>query len=142
MGLYGRSFASKLLQDGKYAEAVAEATKAIALEEDNPEHHVDRATALVLLERNGDAVEDFRRALELEVEAQILEVDLVDDAYFSALLAAAREEAKTSVEQGCARLATYLATLPKGRHVTDVRDWSRRLKGELESTFVKRRLDD
>jgi hypothetical protein len=56
--------------------------------------------------------------------------------------AAAREEAKGSVEAGCARLASYLVTLPNGRHTADVRDWTRRLRGELESAFVKRRLDD
>lgn len=138
-GQYGRSFASKLIQDGKYDEAIAESTKAIAQEDDNPEHFVDRATAYVQLDRNAEAAQDFVRALELDQTAGILETDMVDDAYFSALLAAAREEAKASVDTGCKRLAGYLEALPDGRHVKDAADWTRRLRGELKSEFVKTR---
>ncbi len=138
-GQYGRSFASKLIQDGKYDEAVAESTRAIAEEADDPEHFVDRATAYVQLDRNVEAAEDFVRALTLDETAGILETDMVDDAYFSALLAAAREEAKGSVEAGCRRLASYLGSLPEGRHVKDAGDWTRRLRGELKSEFVKNR---
>src|SRR4051794_34571646 len=97
-GQYGRSFASKLVQDGKYEQGIAEATKAIAMEDDNPEHFVDRATAYVQLDRNAEAVGDFVRALTLDETTNILETDLIDDAYFSALLATAREEAQSNVE--------------------------------------------
>jgi tetratricopeptide (TPR) repeat protein len=137
MGQYGRSFASKLIQDGEFAEAIEAATRAIASEDDNPEHYVDRATAHVQLGRDAEAIDDFVRALELDLEAQILESDLVDDAYFSALLAAARAEAGRDVEAACARLAGYTRVLPRGRHLGDVADWTRRLKGELKSEFVK-----
>jgi hypothetical protein len=136
-GQYGRSFASKLIQDGKYEQAIAEATKAIGAEDDNPEHFVDRATACVQLDRNAEAADDFVRALELDETAGILETDMVDDAYFSSLLAAARADA--SVDDGCRRLAGYLDALPRGRHVKDVTDWQRRLRGELKSEFVKTR---
>ena len=136
-GQYGRSFSSKLIQDGKYEEAIVEAAKAIAQEDDEPEHFVDRATALVHLDRNAEAVQDFVRALQLDGSAGILESDLIDDAYFSALLAAARNDAESDVDAGCARLQTYLETLPAGRHVDDVRTWTLRLRGQLKSEFVK-----
>jgi tetratricopeptide (TPR) repeat protein len=136
-GQYGRSFASKLIEDGHYEQAIEAATKALALEQDNPEHFVDRATALAQLGRDGEAAADFVRALELDQAVQVIETDLIDDAYFSALLAAARADAAHSVETGCARLAGYLAVLPDGRHVEDVDSWTRRLRGELKSEFVK-----
>ena len=134
MSVYGRSFASKLIQDGKHEEAIAEASKAIAMEPDNPEHYADRANACVQLDRDAEAAADFVQALRLDEEAQVLETDLIDDSYFSALLAAARKE---PVEEGCRRLAGYLDTLPKGRHARDVGDWQKRLRGELKADFVK-----
>jgi tetratricopeptide (TPR) repeat protein len=137
VSVYGRSFASKLIQDGKLEEAVAAAGQAIAAEADNPEHFVDRATALSSLGRDREAAPDFRRALELDQAAQILETDLIDDAYFSSLLAAARAE--SSADAGCQLLAGYLETLPDGRHVNDVRDWSARLRGELRTEWTKER---
>jgi tetratricopeptide (TPR) repeat protein len=134
MSVYGRSFASKLIQDGKYQQAIDEAGKAIALEPENPEHYADRATACVQLDRDAESLPDFVRALTLDEEAQVLETDLIDDAYFSALLAAARKE---PVDAGCQRLASYAQTLPKGRHVRDAAEWQERLRGERKSEFVK-----
>ncbi len=139
MSVYGRSFASKLIQDGKYEQAIAEAAKAIALEDDNPEHYVDRAMACVQLGREADAVGDFKKALELDQVTNILETDLIDDELFSALLAAAR--AQSDVEAGCTLLASYRATLPKGRHLADVDTWSQRLRGQLPTDWSKRSLD-
>ena len=136
-GQYGRSFASKLIQDGRFEEAVAAASNAIAEEGDNPEHWADRATAWAELGNNGEAARDFERALALDEEAAVLETDLVDDAYFSALLGQAREEASASVESGCATLRSYVKARPTGRHLRDAEDWIRRLKGELKSEFVK-----
>jgi tetratricopeptide (TPR) repeat protein len=133
-GSYGRTFASKLIQDGQCDQAIAEATKSIALEADNPEHYLDRATALSQLGRDGEAVPDLRRALELDVEVQLLETDLVDDAFFSALLAAARA---LPVEEGCALLASYRGTLPEGRHLADADSWSLRLRGQLPTNWQK-----
>jgi tetratricopeptide (TPR) repeat protein len=134
MSVYGRSFASKLIQDGKYEEAIVEAGKAIAQEPDNPEHYADRATACVQLNRDAEAVPDFVKALKLDEEAQLLETDLIDDAYFSALLAVARKE---PVEEGCRRLQGYFDTLPKGRHARDAGEWQKRLRGQLKPEFVK-----
>src|SRR5262245_45393480 len=136
-GNYGRSFASKLIQDGRYEAAIEAASRALALEEENPEHWADRAQAQVLLGREAEAVEDFIRALALDEEAQVLEVDMIDDALFSALLTAARAEAAVDVEAGLKRLARYGEVLPDGRHRQDAADWGRRLRGELKSEFVK-----
>lgn len=138
-GQYGRSFASKLIQDGKLEEAIEAATRAIALEEDNPEHWADRAAARVELGREAEAAEDFERALSLDEQAGVLETDLVDDAYFSALLAAARREAERSVDEACRRLGRYQTVLPSGRHLRDADDWARRLRGELKTEYVKTR---
>jgi len=134
-GSYGRSFASKLIQDGDCEQAIVEASKSIEAEAGNPEHYLDRATALAQLGRDGEAVPDLRRALELDAEVQLLETDLVDDAFFSSLLAAARA---LPVEAGCALLATYPTTLPQGRHLADVQSWSLRLRGQLPTAWQKR----
>jgi hypothetical protein len=136
-GQYGRTFASKLIQDGKLEEAVTAATEAIASEADNPEHFADRATASAQLNRNEEAADDFARALALDAEAQVLETDLIDDAYFSSLLEAARAEAPRSLDAACARLAGYRVVLPSGRHLRDADEWTRRLKGELRTEYVK-----
>ncbi|HZS39293.1 MAG TPA: tetratricopeptide repeat protein [Polyangia bacterium] len=138
-GIYGISVAATLLEKGKYDQAAVEATKAIEKEDDNPEHWFERASAYAMLERFVDAVADYDRALELDREARVLDEDVLDDAYFSALLGAARKE---PLDAGLARLAHYARAFPSGRHLRDADDWSRRLRGELKSEFVKRRLDE
>ncbi len=134
---YGISLAQKLLDAGKFDEAVIEATATIAREPDEPEPFFERATAYANLDRYVEAAADFERALQLDVEAGLLQTDFVDDAYFSALLGAARKE---SVPDGVKRLERYAGVLPSGRHLADARDWQKRLRGELPSQFVKERL--
>jgi tetratricopeptide (TPR) repeat protein len=136
---YGISFAQKLLDEGKYEEAAAEATTAIGREPEDPEPWFERATAYANLDRYVEAADDFEKALTLDEEAQILQTDFIDDAYFSALLGAARKE---SVDEGVKRLERYAKTFPQGRHLHDARDWQKRLRGELQSQFVKERLED
>jgi tetratricopeptide (TPR) repeat protein len=135
---YGISFAQKLLDEGKYEEAAAEATKAIDREPEDPEPWFERATAYANLDRYLEATGDFEKALALDEEAQVLTTDFIDDAYFSALLGAARAEA---VDEGVKRLDRYSKIFPQGRHLNDVRDWQKRLRGELQSQFVKERLE-
>ena len=79
---YGISFAQKLLDAGKWDEAIAEATKASEREPDEPEPFFERATAYANLDRYVEAAADFERALELDREAGVLQSDFVDDAYF------------------------------------------------------------
>ena len=140
--MYGRSRASKLNEEGRLDEAVAEATRAAALDESDPEPLVDRAYAYAHLERYAEAVADLERALHLDREAAVLDTPLVDDAYFSALLGQARREAEGSPDDGVARLARYRERFPAGAHLADVETWTRRLRGEVRTEFVKRRLDD
>ena len=102
----------------------------------------DRATALAALERYDEAVADFERAKRSTPRRAVLDDDMLDDAYFSALLGAARAVAANGdVAGGCAKLERYAGRFPSGRHVSDAGDWQKRLRGELKSTFVKERLE-
>ena len=92
-GRYGMSFASELNEEGRHDEAVAEATKAIDAGDVTAEPLIDRATAYDLLERHAEAVADFERAIEVNNVAQTVDADMLDDAYFSALVSAGKEAA-------------------------------------------------
>ena len=96
-GRYGMSFAAKMIQEGKYAEAIEEATRAVARDEEDPAPLVERASAYSWLERYPEAVKDLEAAIALDETAGVLETDVVDDAYFSALLGAAKQEARSSL---------------------------------------------
>ena len=54
---------------------------------------------------------------------------MVDDVYFSALLGAAKAEARTSMEAAERTLARYKTVLPGGRHLEDAALWPDRLRG-------------
>ncbi len=138
-GSYGISIAAKLIEQGKYDEAIAEATRAIEKDANDPEPWFERASAAAMIEKFAAAADDFARAYELDREEGVLDDDVVDDGFFSALLGAARAEA---VDAGVARLDRYAKVFPSGRHVRDASDWQRRLRGELKTEFVKRRVED
>ena len=127
-GRYGMSFAAKMIQEGKYAEAIEEATRAVARDDEDPAPLVERANAYALLERYPEAVKDLETAIALDETAGVLETDVVDDAYFSALLGAAKLEAKTSLEAADKTLARYATVLPAGRHLADAAAWPNRLR--------------
>jgi len=129
-GRYGMSFAAKLIQEGKYADAVEEATRAVARDDEDPAALVDRASAYAVLERYPEAVSDLEAALALDRSAGVLETDVVDDAYFSALLGAAKAAAQTSIDAAERTLARYQTVLPDGRHREDAARWSARMRGE------------
>lgn len=135
-GSYGISFAAKAIAAGNFPEAIVQATSAIERDETDPEAFFERATAYAWMDRYLEAVFDFEHAIDLDTEAGILETDAVDDAFFSALLGAAQKE--SSIVDGVKHLDRYPAVLPKGRHLQDAIDWTRRLRGELKSTFIKR----
>jgi tetratricopeptide (TPR) repeat protein len=136
---YGRSAASVHLDNGDYEEALAAASEAIEREPEYSEHWFERASALAWLERYAESLGDFETARRFDQKTQVLEDDVVDDAYFSALLGAARAEAATDVARGCATLERYRVQFPAGRHVDDVGEWQERLRGERKSHFVKER---
>jgi tetratricopeptide (TPR) repeat protein len=131
------SFASELNEEGRHDEAVAEATKAIDAGDVTAEPLIDRATAYDLLERHAEAVADFERAIEVNNVAQTVDADMLDDAYFSALVSAGKEAAETSKEAAAAGIGRYLRVLPSGRHVKDAQQWQARLRGELVSLLDK-----
>jgi hypothetical protein len=53
---------------------------------------------------------------------------VVDDAYFSALLGAAKQEARSSLAGATQTLARYETILPGGRHLADAAAWPERLR--------------
>ena len=137
-GRYGMSFAAELLEQGKYEEAIEAATSALQGDKANPEPFADRAAAYDYLERYAEAASDLEQALALNAAAPVIDQDNLDDAFFSALVGAAKTDAETSVDTGVARLARYPQVLPAGRHVQDSEDWRKRLRGELKSLLDKR----
>jgi tetratricopeptide (TPR) repeat protein len=136
-GRYGMSFAAELLEKGQYEEAIDAATGAMQGNQANPEPFADRAAAYDGLERYAEAVLDLEQALALNAAEPVLDQDNLDDAFFSALVGAAKIDAETSVDTGVARLGRYPQVLPRGRHVQDSEDWRKRLRGELKSLLDK-----
>jgi tetratricopeptide (TPR) repeat protein len=132
-GRYGMSFAVELMERGQYEEAIEAATSAMEGARSNPEPFADRAAAYDYLERYAEAVADLEQALRLNAAQPVIDHDNLDDAFFSALVGAAKIDAETSVAAGVARLARYPQVLPRGRHVQDSEDWRKRLRGELKS---------
>jgi hypothetical protein len=127
-GRYGKSFAAKLTEEGKYAEAIVEATRAAERDDEDPTPLFERAAAHAWLEQYREAVLDLEAAMVLDQTAGVLEVDFVDDAYFSALLGAAKAEAATSIDAAIKTLARYRTILPGGRHLADAEAWPERLR--------------
>jgi tetratricopeptide (TPR) repeat protein len=138
-GRYGMSFAKKHIEDGEYDEAIKAATQSIDDGDAGPEPLFDRATAYDLAERHLEAVADFEIAITKNGVEQEIDPFTIDDAYFSALLAAARKEAEKDVPKAVTLLQRYLQFAPKGEHVADCRDWQKRLRGEMPSLLDKTR---
>jgi tetratricopeptide (TPR) repeat protein len=133
------SFAKKHIEDGEYEQAIAAATASIEEGDAGPEPLFDRATAYDLAERYLEAVDDFEAAIARNGAEQEIDPFTVDDAYFSALLSAARKEASRDVARGVALLQRYLHHAPNGEHRAECGDWQRRLRGELPSLLDKTR---
>jgi tetratricopeptide (TPR) repeat protein len=136
-GRYGMSFAKKHIEDGEYEEAIKAATQSIEDGDAGPEPLFDRATAYDLAERYLEAVADFEAAITKNGAEQEIDPFTIDDAYFSALLQAARNEAEKDVAKGVTLLQRYMQFAPKGEHVADCGDWQKRLKGEMPSLLDK-----
>jgi tetratricopeptide (TPR) repeat protein len=131
------SFAKKHIEQGDYEEAIAAATEAIEGGDVSPEPLFDRATAYELAERYVEAVADFEAAIAKNLAEKELDPFVLDDAYFSAALAAARAESSSNLGGALARMDRYRELLPDGAHVAESRDWQKRLKGELPSLLDK-----
>jgi len=131
------SFAKKHIEAGDYEDAIKAATQSIDDGDAGPEPLFDRATAYDLAERHLEAVTDFEAAITKNAAEQEIDPFTIDDAYFSALLAAARKEAERDVGKGVGLLQRYVQFAPKGEHLADCRDWQKRLKGEMPSLLDK-----
>lgn len=142
-GRYGMSFAKKHIEDGDYEEAVAAATTEIEQGEQGPEPLFDRATAYELLERYDEAVADLEASIEKNTAEKVLDVFMLDDAYFSALLGAAKTAATRDRAKATQILDRYAVRMPEGGHLAEARDWKKRLTGELPSLLDRtRQLND
>jgi tetratricopeptide (TPR) repeat protein len=132
------SFAKKHIEAGDYEEAVTSATEQIAGGDSGPEPLFDRGTAYDFLERYVEAVTDFEQAIAKNSGTdKELDPFVLDDAYFSATLAAANLESKTSLQKALGRLDRYRELLPDGAHVAESKEWQKRLRGELPSLLDK-----
>ncbi len=133
-GRYGMSFAKKHIEEGDYEDAVAAATQAIEAGDRGPEPLFDRATAYELLERYEEAAADFEAAIATNRAVKELDPFVLDDAYFSALVAGAKV---LSGAAAAAHLDRYAKTCPEGAHLADARDWQKRVRGEMPSLLDK-----
>ena len=138
-GRYGMSFAKSLIEKGDYEEAIEAATTAIEEGDEGPEPLFDRGTANELAEHFEAAVDDFEAAIVKNREVKEIDPFVLDDAYFAALLAGARAEAQADVSRGVTMLDRYAKNMPSGAHLSDSRDWQKRLRGEMPSLLDKTR---
>jgi tetratricopeptide (TPR) repeat protein len=141
-GRYGMSFAKNHIEEGEYEKAIAAASASIADGDHGPEPLFDRATALDLAERYEEAVADFEAAIERNRSEQEVDPFTIDDAYFSALLEAARRAAAKDVEKGIGLLKRYSTHVHDGEHHEESLDWQKRLRGELPSLLDKTKSVD
>jgi tetratricopeptide (TPR) repeat protein len=117
---YGITFSKKLCDEGRYDEAIREADKAIARDEEDPQAVYDRAAALYCLARFEEATADFARAIALEAEANIMDEGVLDDDLFECL----RKWAEAEPARCRAILGRYLELMPAGAHKADVTKWT------------------
>lgn len=133
------SFAKSLIEKGDYEEAIEAATTAIEEGDEGPEPLFDRATAAELAEQFARAIDDFEAAIVKNRSVKEIDPFVLDDAYFAALVAAARDEAQRDVGRGVTMLDRYKRTVPDGAHTSDANDWQKRLRGEMPSLLDKTR---
>ncbi len=131
------SFAKGLIEKGDYEEAIEAATNAIAEGDEGPEPLFDRATAAELAEQYARSIDDFEAAIAKNRAVKEIDPFVLDDAYFAALVSAARDEAQRDVGRAVAMLDRYKGAVPDGAHVADAHDWQKRLRGEMPSLLDK-----
>ena len=138
-GVYGRSKAGQLVQQGHYEQAVAEASAAIERDAADVESRVDRAQAYAALDRHAEAAADLEAAVRLDPGDGDIDLDFVDDSYFSALLGVAR--AQPSAAAGATTLDRYRTLFPRGQHHQDVSEWQSRLRGDKAPPMIIKERD-
>jgi tetratricopeptide (TPR) repeat protein len=130
---YGQLRSSALCSAGKFDEAAAAAEREMAAEPEDPEPVFNRGQARAGLERFAEAAADYERALAMDAGESAFDRETADDELFFAL----RSEAER--RRDAAPLQRYLAVLPQGRHVDDVRKWQDKLAG-VETVWVRERV--
>jgi tetratricopeptide (TPR) repeat protein len=130
------SFARDQIERGDGDAALLAADDDVAARPTAPDAHYDRASALELLENYPASIEAYEHAIALNTEAKQVDGFMLDDAYFSALVAASRAETGDSAK-AAAWFARYPSHSPAGAHLRDAEEWSRRALGVLKSTLDK-----
>jgi tetratricopeptide (TPR) repeat protein len=130
------SFARDHIERGDGDAALASADEDIAARPAAPDAHYDRASALELLENYPDSIEAYEHAIALNAEAKQIDGFMLDDAYFSALVAASRATVGDPAK-AAAWFARYPSHSPTGAHLRDAEEWSKRALGVLTSTLDK-----
>jgi tetratricopeptide (TPR) repeat protein len=126
--IYGALFSSKLVVDGRFAEAVETATNEITAQPDEPEAYFNRGQALAGLERFEEAVADYEKALAMDDSASSVDPETIDDEIFFALRRAADSQ-RGDPAAAVRTLERYRQVLPSGRHVEDIAKWADSFNG-------------
>jgi tetratricopeptide (TPR) repeat protein len=134
---YGALFSSKLVHEGKYAEAIETATQEIALQPNEPEAYFNRGQALAGLDRFDDAAADYEKALAMDDSASSVDPETIDDELFFALRSAAAAR-KTDPATAIRTLERYRRILPGGRHLDDIAKWVDSFNG-VETVWYRER---
>jgi tetratricopeptide (TPR) repeat protein len=125
---YGALASSHLVTEGRFEEAVAQASQEIAALPDEPEAYFNRAQALTALGRLEDAVDDYEAALRLDASSSSLDPAAVDDELFFALRSIAVAH-KDRPADALDALERYRRALPQGRHIADLQTWIDHVNG-------------
>jgi tetratricopeptide (TPR) repeat protein len=134
---YGSLFSSKLVGEGRFAEAVDTATKEIGLLPDEPDAYFQRGQAHAGLGQLEQAVADYAAALSMDASGSSLDPEIVDDELFFALRTLAATQ-KTDPARAAETLRRYAAILPNGRHVADIAKWVDNFNGVEEVWYRER----
>jgi tetratricopeptide (TPR) repeat protein len=125
---YGSLASSRLVTEGRFEEAVAQAGQEIAALPEEPEAYFNRAQALTALGRLEDAVDDYEIALRLDATTSSLDPAAVDDELFFALRSIAVAH-KDRPADALDALERYRRALPQGRHIADLQTWIDHVNG-------------
>lgn len=134
---YGALHSTKMVNDGRFAEAVARASQEIATMPDEPEAYFNRGQAYAGLGRWEEAVDDYARALAMDASASAVDPAAIDDELFFALRSQAVGQ-KARPEEAVATIERYRTLAPEGRHLEDVAKWIAHVNGVEEVWYRDR----
>jgi tetratricopeptide (TPR) repeat protein len=132
---YGALASTELVSACNFEEAVAQASREIDAQPDEPEAWFNRGQALAGLGRFGEAAGDYEKALSLDASASGLDPEAADDELFFALRNIALAQ-KDRPEEARATLERYRQVLPHGRHLDDIQKWVNHVNG-VEVVWVR-----